>query len=1012
MGDDGTILFGSYESCTVTASVPGGGGTVSPASQTVSRGTSPAINVTPDAGCHIASITDNGVPVAVSDPYILENISAGHDIAVAFAAGDYTVSASVAGGYGDVDLPVQYIAHGDSATINITPGSGYHLTSITDNGESKAVADPYVIENTTANHDIEMVFEKDYIWSEQATGTTSYLCDISAVDAAHVWAVGDGGTILFFDGSSWTSQVSGTANLLYGVSTLDAAHVWAVGNGGTILFFDGSSWTSQSYGTNMVLLKVSALDENHVWAVGYDSSLCEGVILFFDGSSWTTQLSGVSYNPFSISALDENHVWAGGAWGNILFFDGSSWSQQETGVLKHLYDIFALDANHVWAVGYRAANYGHLDNLNAILFYDGTSWSEQLGQVGVVSDKVTCISALDENHVWAGGEGNVYFFNGTNWSTATAGVNSYINGICAVDENHVLAVGDNGKIIFGRPATCEVTASVSGVGGTVSPGSQLVAYGDEAVIDVTPDAGYYVASVTDNGAPVSISDPYNIGNIDADHNVVVTFTLAGSVSGTVTDGSSGISGISVRIYDSINNIYTGGAVTGTDGTYTISRLPVGSYRVMFYSPTGTYATQYYSNSINWPTSPNVTVTAGNTTLNINATLSSAGSVSGTVTDGSSGISGISVRIYDSINNIYTGGAVTGTDGTYTISRLPVGSYRVMFYSPTGTYATQYYSNSINWPTSPNVTVTAGNTTLNINATLSSAGSVSGTVTDGSSGISGISVRIYDSINNIYTGGAVTGTDGTYTISRLPVGSYRVMFYSPTGTYATQYYSNSINWPTSPNVTVTAGNTTLNINATLSSAGSVSGTVTDGSSGISGISVRIYDSINNIYTGGAVTGTDGTYTISRLPVGSYRVMFYSPTGTYATQYYSNSINWPTSPNVTVTAGNTTLNINATLSSAGSVSGTVTDGSSGISGISVRIYDSINNIYTGGAVTGTDGTYTISRLPVGSYRVMFYSPTGTYATQYYSNSINWPTSPNVTVTAGNTTLNINATLAPKP
>ena len=59
---------------------------------------------------------------------------------------------------------------------------------------------------------------------------------VSALDESHVWSVGHGGTILFYDGTSWTAQASGTTDTLYGVSALDESHVWAVGTGGIILF--------------------------------------------------------------------------------------------------------------------------------------------------------------------------------------------------------------------------------------------------------------------------------------------------------------------------------------------------------------------------------------------------------------------------------------------------------------------------------------------------------------------------------------------------------------------------------------------------------------------------------------------------------------------------------------------------------------------------------------------------------------------------------------------------------
>lgn len=68
-----------------------------------------------------------------------------------------------------------------------------------------------------------------------------------------------------------------------------------------------------------------------------------------------------------------------------------------------------------------------------------------------------------------------------------------------------------------------VTASVSGGGGSVHPLSQEVPYGGTAVIDLRPEPGYRAASVTDNGVPVPLSDPYVIEKVAGNHQVVVAF---------------------------------------------------------------------------------------------------------------------------------------------------------------------------------------------------------------------------------------------------------------------------------------------------------------------------------------------------------------------------------------------------------------------------------------------------------------------------------------------------------
>ncbi len=71
-----------------------------------------------------------------------------------------------------------------------------------------------------------------------------------------------------------------------------------------------------------------------------------------------------------------------------------------------------------------------------------------------------------------------------------------------------------------------VSASVSGGHGSADPETQVVTRGTSAVVDLTPDTGYFVASVTDNGTEVSPTptDSYVIPCVTNNHEVVVTFS--------------------------------------------------------------------------------------------------------------------------------------------------------------------------------------------------------------------------------------------------------------------------------------------------------------------------------------------------------------------------------------------------------------------------------------------------------------------------------------------------------
>jgi len=146
-------------SYTVTAVVSGGHGEVSPATQTVAAGETAQIDMFPDTDYYICGITDNGQPVAITNPYVINNIASDHDVVVTFCTGPaYTVIASISGGNGTVKPGSQIIGPGGTARIDISPHTGYCILGITDNGNSVPVTNPYIITNINANHNVVITF--------------------------------------------------------------------------------------------------------------------------------------------------------------------------------------------------------------------------------------------------------------------------------------------------------------------------------------------------------------------------------------------------------------------------------------------------------------------------------------------------------------------------------------------------------------------------------------------------------------------------------------------------------------------------------------------------------------------------------------------------------------------------------------------------------------------------------------------------------------------------------------
>ena len=157
------VTFAAIQAYTVNASVSGEHGSVDPATQTVNESGSATINIIPDTGYQIAAISDNGSPGIIANPYILETITADHEVVVTFDAVEtldtFTVNAFVSGEHGSVDPAAQTVSVNGSAGIIITPDAGYQIATITDNGSPAVITNPYVIDTITSDHEVVITFD-------------------------------------------------------------------------------------------------------------------------------------------------------------------------------------------------------------------------------------------------------------------------------------------------------------------------------------------------------------------------------------------------------------------------------------------------------------------------------------------------------------------------------------------------------------------------------------------------------------------------------------------------------------------------------------------------------------------------------------------------------------------------------------------------------------------------------------------------------------------------------------
>jgi hypothetical protein len=494
------------------------------------------------------------------------------------------------------------------------------------------------------------------------------------------------------------------------------------------------------------------------------------------------------------------------------------------------------------------------------------------------------------------------------------------------------------------------------------------------------------------------------------------------LSGRVTSASTKepIAGIEVRAAGSENGMSSGGrAITDANGEYTVTGMhdPRGEYSVEFGLQLGSelnYFPQWYEQKESSTQANIVAVPLGGNVSAIDAALEEGGQIAGVVTNAQTKgvLAGISACASNT-SSWETRCATTAADGNYDIPRLPTGSYIVQFYSNLDNYYSMNY-------TGP-VAVTLGNTAAGIDVAMEPVvkGTIMGSVDEAfwAKPIPNIEVCAYDLEQEELFGECTTSNSaGWYELRGLSAGKYVVEFSSPGPQleYATQYYDKKPSPLYAEPVTVTEDKYTPGIEGSLEKAGDASGEVTSAESGkpLKGIDVCYYDFAEYL-VGCELTNEKGEYETPPLASGEYRVLFVSPSESglnYATQFYGGFASRFDSPYIDIKAGDLTTDIDAQMTSGGSITGDATDarGGKGIEGALVCALAPGFGEVGACAWTHAGGRYAIQGLDSGKYPVIFEA--NGYKWQYYDDvELNSQAQP-VVVSVGAISEGIDAALQP--
>ncbi|MCB1017188.1 MAG: carboxypeptidase regulatory-like domain-containing protein [Acidimicrobiales bacterium] len=384
--------------------------------------------------------------------------------------------------------------------------------------------------------------------------------------------------------------------------------------------------------------------------------------------------------------------------------------------------------------------------------------------------------------------------------------------------------------------------------------------------------------------------------------------IAGTVR-TVTPNAIPVPGAFVAALRTTDFAVAGGTVADAGGRYVLE-APPGTYFVYVIDPAARHTSGFFGD----PTTRTVDDVA---LVDADPALPRLrGAIAGTIDE---------TQFNDPLTEAW-GLTLTGTgapeaadpvdaNGAFVVPDLVTGNHFLAYVDGTGEHATEFYVNSPNVPAATPVAVFAGGATTR-NASLApqtpspGGAALTGRVTsDSGAPLADVMVIAMHAADFRLARIGATDADGRYDLD-LPAGSYKLVFFDPAGDHGMEWFDNQpyFGIADAANFTV-PGNHTATLTPT---GGSISGTVTDATSGAPLAAAWVLAIAANGSLTGVPTEANGTYAITGLAPGTYRLTFVDPAGGRAQEYFDDSPDYFGGTDLNVTAGSSTPFVNAALS----------------------------------------------------------------------------------------------------
>ena len=304
----------------------------------------------------------------------------------------------------------------------------------------------------------------------------------------------------------------------------------------------------------------------------------------------------------------------------------------------------------------------------------------------------------------------------------------------------------------------------------------------------------------------------------------------GYLSGRVVDGvGQGIEKVFLTLYHNPGDWNTcfPAMTTGAGGYFTVA-FPPGTYDLNFAGMAGgrtdgcknqapiNVVAEYYNDKKAVSLADHIGLAAGQTQNLGNVALGVGAIVTGHVTDGGGNpLANIFVGSYDAQGYSADNMALTNAAGDYSLSGVPIGGAKIRFWR--GGFAHEYYNDKPTFGSGEFLATRSGLTIPDINAQLTTGGSISGNVSDGQGTGLTVNVRLYSVLDDTFARAGVSSVTGSgdFNFNNVMPGDYKIFFNAAGTAYAAEWHSDAASFAQATVITVTEGSATTGIDAHLS-----------------------------------------------------------------------------------------------------------------------------------------------------------------------------------------------------